>query len=377
MALWIAGGVDLLAEHRATRLGAPATRFADPLVSAEDLRWRFRDPKLREDIADVLRQWGWQGRLEDLFEAAEKAPLVEWDIPIGHRMSFMSTRRNGKPICLKDVVWVGKEPAPAVYFDFSSKGRRYRCLTPKACSNFLVEDMGAEPKPGLEVACSSPKELLPGRPMRVCLTVRNPGDGAESDVVVRLPVPAGATVTGLTADGAAQDGVIQWRVPALEAGASRELCATFGGERLGTFDWKATAKGAKTAEVSTECSTFIRGVPAILLEIVDLEDPIEVGGSVTYVIKVLNQGTLADTNVRVKCTLAASQEFVSGSGSTAVTAEGKTLTFAPVATLDPKGAVEWRLVVKAATEDDARFAVELSSDQFATPIHENESTRQY
>jgi len=33
-------------------------------------------------------------------------------------------------------------------------------------------------------------------------------------------------------------------------------------------------------------------------------------------------------------------------------------------------------VVKAAVADDARFKVELRSDEFETPLHENESTRQ-
>ncbi|MFM8420317.1 MAG: hypothetical protein ACKOEQ_09360, partial [Verrucomicrobiota bacterium] len=122
----------VMAEHRATFLGNPATRFADPLVAPEDLRWRFRDPALRRDIEEVLRQWGWKGRLDDLFKAAESAPIVEREIAIGERLPFMSTREKGRPICLVDVVWVGKKPAPAYAFEFASAGRRYRCLTPKA-----------------------------------------------------------------------------------------------------------------------------------------------------------------------------------------------------------------------------------------------------
>ena len=57
-------------EHRATRLGHPATRFAPPLRTPEDLRARFRDEKLRPDFASVLYQWGWKGDLDDLFRAA-------------------------------------------------------------------------------------------------------------------------------------------------------------------------------------------------------------------------------------------------------------------------------------------------------------------
>lgn len=366
-----------LAEHRATFLGNPSTRFADPLVASEDLRWRFRDPKLKPDFAEVLRQWGWQGRLEDLFSAAEQAEIVAVEIPVGGRMPFMSTRRGGKPVCLKDVVWVGEKPAPAFAFTFASLGRRYRCVTPQACSNFFVEDLGVEPKPALAIDCSTPKELLPGRPIKVCLTVRNTGDGPESKVQVRLPLPEGASLKEATGGGAEESGQVVWNLDSVGPGASQEVCAVLIAARLGTFGFSASAAGAKSAEAKTSCETFIRGVPAILLEIVDLEDPIEVGGQVTYVIKVMNQGSAPGTKVRVKCTLADSQEYLSGSGSTSIRVDGRVLTTEVIPSLAPKDSAEWRLSVRAAKEDDARFSVELSSDQFEAPIRENESTRQY
>ena len=109
----------------------------------------------------------------------------------------------------------------------------------------------------------------------------------------------------------------------------------------------------------------------------DLEDPVEVGKEVTYDIKVTNQGTAPGTNVRLVCRLPTSQEFVSGSGATSVQAQGRTVTTEPLPILDPKAAAIWRVVVKALQADDARFKVELTSDQFESPIHEEESTNQY
>jgi len=382
MATMVLCGLSLVsgtarAEHRATFLGNPSTRFADPLVASEDLRWRFRDPALKPDFAEVLRQWGWKGRMEDLFRAAEKAEIVAVEIPVGGRMPFMSTRRGGRAVCLKDVVWVGEKPVPAFAFTFTSLGQRYRCVTPQACSNFFLEDLGPEPKPALGVECSAPAELLPGRPIRVCLTVRNSGDGPESGVKVRLPIPEGTVLSGATAGGRAEGSEVVWDVETLGPGSLQEVCAILTTDRLGTFAFSAIAQGAKSAEAKTSCSTFIRGVPAILLEIVDLEDPIEVGGQVTYVIRVTNQGSAAGTNVRVKCVLADSQDYVSGSGATVLGVEGRVLTAEKIPSLAPKDVAEWRLVVRAAKEDDARFSVELSSDQFELPIHENESTRQY
>ena len=50
----------------------------------------------------------------------------------------------------------------------------------------------------------------------------------------------------------------------------------------------AAAKGV-CAEAAASCETKVEGIPAILLEVIDLEDPIEVGAQTTYEIKVTNQ----------------------------------------------------------------------------------------
>lgn len=187
-------------QHRATRLGNLATRFAPPLATPEDLRARFRDPSLKPDIADILRQWGWKGDLGDLFRAAASAQITEISLPTGTRMPFMSSRESGKPVALVDVLWAGKEPISAYTFDFSSRGRFYRCITPRPCSNFYVEDLGA---PALALDCRAPAEVAAGRPLEVCLTLRNTGDAAEPRTSVSMPVPQGAVLTRISAGGAA------------------------------------------------------------------------------------------------------------------------------------------------------------------------------
>jgi hypothetical protein len=367
-----------LAEHRATFLGNPATRFADPLVAPDDLRWRFRDPALRKDIEEVLRQWGWKGRLEDLFKAADSAPIVARDIAIGERLPFMSTREKGRPVCLVDVVWEGKKPAPAYAFEFVSAGRRYRCLTPKACSNFLVIDLGKEPTPALEIACSAPPTSILRRPIRVCVTLRNTGDGTEPKGSIRLPVPDGLKPLEMTSGGVmGGDGAISWPDAELSPGASREVCVVFQPDRLGTFSFQPRAASSAVPGPQSACSTDVRGLSAILLEVIDVEDPVEVGQDVEYVVRLLNQGSATETSVRLTLKLPASQEWISEEGTTPVRLSNGEYVTEPIATLQPKASAEWRIKVKANAEDDARFAVELNSDQSVHPIRETESTRQY
>ena len=93
---------------------------------------------------------------------------------------------------------------------------------------------------------------------------------------------------------------------------------------------------SRAPQVETRCETRIEGVPEILIEVVDKIDPIDVGENETYDIKVLNKGSAILTNLNVVCMLAEGQEFVSGSGLSAVTAESHTVTLATVPASTPR-----------------------------------------
>lgn len=364
-------------QHRATHLGHQATRFAPTMYSPDDLRARFCDEKLRPDIAEILRQWGWTGNLEDLHRAALTAEISEVQIPVGDTMPFMSSRENGKPICLRNVLWAGKEPVSAYAFNFTSNGHRYRCVTPKPCSNFFLEDLGPEPKAALAIDCSAPEQVLVGRPAQICLTVRNTGNVAEPKATVTLPIPESAVVAGTTDGGKVADGKVTWEIADLSPGGGKQVCAVLKRRQPGAMTFAPTASSARAERVHSDCATTVAGVAAILLEVVDVEDPIEVGKEVNYAIKVTNQGSATGTNLRLICTLPASQEFVSGNGATAVQSQAGTITMETLPSLAAKAVASWSVVVKAVAAEDVRFKVELSSDQFAQPIHEDESTQQY
>lgn len=364
-------------QHRATRLGNPATRFAPPITTTDELRSRFRDEQLKLDMASVLRQWGWQGNLDDLFSAALREPVADVKIPVGWTMPFMSSRENGKPICLRNVLWAGREPAPAYAFYFSSKGQRYRCVTPKACSNFFLEDLGPEPKAALALDCAAPGDILAGQPLGICLTVKNTGNVPEAKATVALTVPDGAKVVRTTEDGVATDTGVTWNISDLPRAATKQVCAYLAVRQPGVLSFQATAHGSAAQPVQTACSTKVAGVPAILLEVIDAEDPIEVGKEVTYEIRVTNQGSAPGTGIQIVCQLPTSEEFVSGGGVTPVQAQSGVITTERLSELAPKAAASWHVVVKAVQADDARFRVKLTSDQFQQSIDEEESTQLY
>lgn len=168
-------------QHRATRLGNPATRFAAPLKKADDLRVLLRSDKMKADIAAVLADVGWAGDQADLDRAAAAAEITTIPVAPGTRLPFMAARKNKKPYAMRDVLWAGKQPIDAFGFEFSSKCVRYRLVTPKACSNFWVEEIGKDtsdpkcaPPPPPVVSVSGARETCVTQPVDFAVTVQNP-----------------------------------------------------------------------------------------------------------------------------------------------------------------------------------------------------------
>ena len=65
----------------------------------------------------------------------------------GVAAAWVQARRQGRPVLLRQVRWAGAKPIAAYEFTFDSKGRRYRVVTPKPCSNFWVEEVLPRPPP--------------------------------------------------------------------------------------------------------------------------------------------------------------------------------------------------------------------------------------
>jgi uncharacterized repeat protein (TIGR01451 family) len=291
-------------------------------------------------------------------------------------MPFMSSREHGKPVALVDVLWDGDEPISAYAFDFASNGRRYRCITPKPCSNFYLVDLGPA-QADLAIDCSAPGQAIVGRRFEVCLTVTNKGTATEPRTTLLLQTPAEARQADAALPGTVTNGNAVWTILDLKPGTARLVCATFLSQQTARLAFTATAKGATGNPATTSCDTQVVGVPAILLETADLNDPIQVGEAVVYQVRVTNQGSAPATNLKVVCKLPDSEEFVSGSGPTQVSAQDRAVTMETLPVLDPKSQATWLVTVKALKADDARFKASASSDQFEKPIQRDEATRLY
>jgi len=231
-------------------------------------------------------------------------------------------------------------------------------------------------RPVLAVTANGPSERYLGRPATFEFTVRNEGDAPARDVTLVDSVPAGTNLLKVSDGGRPGDGRVTWSLGTINPGDARSVQVTLTATRPGTLRTAARAR-AYCAAADVARSMEVLGVPAILLEVVDVDDPIELGANVVYQIVVLNQGSADGTNIVITCSLPEEQQFVSGDGPTRVRGQGQDVVFAALPRLAPGARVTYRVVAMGAGAGDVRFRVSLTSDQLTEPVTETESTHIY
>lgn len=220
-------------------------------------------------------------------------------------------------------------------------------------------------------------ETYLGKPFGFTIEVRNTGACDAQNVVLTDNLPSIGSVSSVSDGGQVRGGTVTWSLGTLKPGESKTV----------TVNMVASAKGesVNTASAMTRCGvavtasakTTILGVPAILLEVIDQNDPVMLNGTEVYTIVVTNQGSAEDTNVKITCQLEDAAEFVSATGITQPVKTGNVIEFAPLPSLAPGAKATWQVTVKAVKIGDIRFKATLNSDILKRPVEETEATHFY
>jgi uncharacterized membrane protein len=121
----------------------------------------------------------------------------------------------------------------------------------------------------------------------------------------------------------------------------------------------------------------VEGIAAILLEVVDIDDPVEVGAETGYEILITNQGTDFATNIQIKLDVPEGMEITGVKGPTEGTIQDRTVFFASLPKLAPRADAIYRVKVKGLKAGDFRVSVQAQSDTLKSPVNEEESTKVY
>ncbi|MEC8337538.1 MAG: hypothetical protein VXZ84_05300 [Planctomycetota bacterium] len=233
--------------------------------------------------------------------------------------------------------------------------------------------------PQLSVAISGPRRRYLERQATYTVKVANPGTAAAQDIelVSRLPRAMQFVSANNAGHYDASTHAVYWSLQELPEGEQGQVqlvtLPTEAGDH--TLRVESTARGELSD--SSEETVKVEGLSALFFEVVDLEDPVEVGRDTAYEIRVLNQGTKVARNIIVAALLPDDLKPLSTEGPTQGSIQGNQVVFQPLPRLAPKADTTFTVRAQGVHPGDQRVQVQIQSDDLKTPVTKEESTKVY
>ena len=121
-----------------------------------------------------------------------------------------------------------------------------------------------------------------------------------------------------------------------------------------------------------------RGFAAVLIEMMDDPDPLLIGETTTYTLRVTNQGTAGDRNVRAVVNFPPQIQPVSAAGVTQGTVRGQQVFLSALPNLEAKQTATWTIQARAVSTGDARITADVTTELLKErPVTEVEATQVY
>lgn len=233
-------------------------------------------------------------------------------------------------------------------------------------------------KPEIEWQVQAPEQATVRDPVEIRFTVRNAGEHPARDVVIELPEIAGlerARVQGAQ-DLQLEDGRI--RIGEIEPQGSRSFSLALRPEEPMEVSGEVQLAAHCLEPKSQSLSFQVQGIPALQVEMIDSTDPVSVGDSTAYRVRVTNEGSAPADQVQVTAQVPAQLSVTGVEGedegeAPAVMSDGG-ITLMRSQRLDPGQTREWIIRVEARESGKAQLEVQVESPAIARSVIEKEPT---
>jgi uncharacterized repeat protein (TIGR01451 family) len=231
----------------------------------------------------------------------------------------------------------------------------------------------------LKVNVKGPDKRFLERPATYQVSIENPGTAPAMNVQLVTNLPKGLKFVEANKMGEyhASTHSVHWSLPELPASQQGTVELVTLPIEAGAQTLQIETRSGQGLSDRTEKQIRVEGMAELKFEVIDTEDPIEIGGKSVYEIRLTNQGSKTADNVQVVAKLPAGLRVTSAEGETGHTIQGELVEFAPLAQLDPKAIVFYRISVQGVQSGHQRIRIQLTSDEFVQPITKEESTRVY
>ncbi len=233
--------------------------------------------------------------------------------------------------------------------------------------------------PTLKLAVDGPGLRYKGRNAKYAINIANDGSVPNNNVRVTQIVPEGFQFVSADKGGKydSSQRAIHWFLGRLDAGQTAQLSCELTANAIGEFKQQVFVGSDAGVRVEAISSTTVEGTAALATEIVDLDDPVEVGTEAAWEIRVRNDGSIAASNINVACELPAGVELLSAKGATEGLADAKNVTFRSLKQLAPGQQAVYRVHVRGTVEGSHRLRARVTSDSLDQPLMMEEATKFY
>lgn len=234
-------------------------------------------------------------------------------------------------------------------------------------------------RPQLELNLEGPGRRFVDRKANYLVQVHNPGPAVAENVHVTQTVPEGFRFVQATPGGSydAKLRQVGWFVGRLDADETTEVGLQLIPTQVGQHMLTAEVQADAGVIGSSELETRVEGVSAVVLEVIDMDDPVEVAGHTAYQLRVSNHGSIPARRVQVGARVPNQLRITDASGPTAGDVRDNQVVFDSLDHLAPGESRVFQVFVECLEAGQATFKAYVRSDDQEQPTTVEERTRVY
>lgn len=252
-------------------------------------------------------------------------------------------------------------------------------VTVRADGDILVEERTPLSiiAPALQIAMQGPRRRFLDRDATYTVAVSNPGTAPAHEIELVTFLAEGMEF--VSADSAGQydpqTRAVYWLLDELPPNEMGSVTVTARPTKPGEHILRVEGRAQRGLEAIEEQPILVEGLAAVEFQVIDLSDPVELGGEAAYEVVVKNSGTKASSAVELVATLPVEMQLISADGPTRFKAAGQKINFEPLKSLAPGESVSYQLTAKTVDAGDARLQVKLITAEMQSPVTKEENTK--
>ena len=233
--------------------------------------------------------------------------------------------------------------------------------------------------PQLYASGTGPKRKYLKREATHQFSVENKGTADATNVELIARLPSGLKFLGANNRGKYDSNThaVYWSLaeltPNVVGTVELKTVPVDAGEQRINFEAFADLK----QKVEFSQTLLVEHLVDVFFEIDDVVDPIEIGSSTSYRIRIQNQGTMTATNIRFQVDFPNGIQPTSVDGNLPNQINGRSILFEPISSMNPGDELKIIVNGRGISPGDHTVSVRLQTDGRSTPVSKEETTRVY